>query len=159
MSRGDGAGGRLTTRKGTRACAAELSSGYGMDGGSVGEAETMSAAYSGCAVIGSGHGDEESRGVDGASRTGEGATGAVSTRLGIDENASAVSSGADGAQGTSRYGASGAGESREGETRTGGESRTGGRSGERDEGHEAMRRGHARTRLVVPVSVSVVRGR
>ena len=66
MSRRDGAGVGLTTRKGKRVCAAGLSGGYGMGGGSVDKEETMSAAYPGCAGVGSGHCDEESVGVDGA---------------------------------------------------------------------------------------------
>jgi hypothetical protein len=118
----------------------------------VGERETMSAAYSGCASIGSGCGNEQSRGVDGASITGKGLSCVVSTRLARDENASTVSSGADGAQGTSRYGASGAGESREGPEPVANRELEAGVVREA-EGHEAKRLGHTRMRLMVSVTI------
>ena len=102
MLRREGAGEELTTRKEARACAAELGGGDGTGGRTVGERRVMSAAYSGCAGIGSGCGNGEGVGLSGTSRT-ESTSGVVSTRVGRDESTSTVSSGGDGMWRASRY--------------------------------------------------------
>src|SRR6267142_1024314 len=68
----------LTTRKGTRACAAESVGGDGTDGGSVDDGGAMSAAYSGCVGVGSGRGNEEGGGLSGASEGRKNGTGGES---------------------------------------------------------------------------------
>ena len=78
MLRRGGAGEELTTRKGACVCAAELGDGDGMDGGLVNKGRVMPAAYSGCAGVGSGHGNGESGGLGGASEGREAGTGSES---------------------------------------------------------------------------------
>ena len=57
----------LTTRKGMWACVAESVGGDSTDSRSVDDGGAMSAAYSGCAGVGSGHGNEEGGGLSGTS--------------------------------------------------------------------------------------------
>src|SRR6266850_2181877 len=75
MLRRGGAGEELTTRKGARACTAELGGRDGMDGGSVNKGRVMLAAYSGCAGVRSGCGNGESGGLGGVSEGRETGTG------------------------------------------------------------------------------------
>src|SRR6267142_7029230 len=96
MLRRGGAGEELTTRKGARTCAAELGGRDGMDGGSVNKGRVMSAAYSGCAGVGSGRGNGESGGLGGVSEgreTGTGGESRTGCGSGIDGRLGAVDEG------------------------------------------------------------------
>src|SRR6266850_2808898 len=96
MLRRGGAGEELTTRKGACVCAAELGDGDGMDGGLVNKGRVMPAAYSGCAGVGSGHGNGESGGLGGASEgreTGTGGESRTGCRSGVDGRLGAVDEG------------------------------------------------------------------
>src|SRR6266850_4061191 len=96
MLRRGGAGEELTTRKGARACTAELGGRDGMDGGSVNKGRVMLAAYSGCAGVRSGCGNGESGGLGGALEGREtGTRGELRTgcRSGVDGRLGAVNEG------------------------------------------------------------------
>jgi len=89
-------GHKFLARSEAAAIAASMCQGL-MDKGRV-----MSAAYLGCAGIGSGHGNGEGVGLSGMSRT-ESMSSMVSTRVGRYKSASTVSSGGDGVWRALRY--------------------------------------------------------
>ena len=96
MLRRGGAGEELTTRKGACTCMAELGGRDGMDGGSVNKGRVMSAVYSGCTGVGSGHGNGESGGLGSVlegRETGTGGELRTGCRSGVDGRLGAVDKG------------------------------------------------------------------